>query len=136
MITNKEPMQYRKSRQREKILALLMQTDTHPTADWIYVQLRDEIPGLSLGTVYRNLGILVKQGVVCKLPFGSSFDRYEAKIAPHYHLVCDRCGSVRDAAMSLYDEINRRVQNDSTFKVLRHRIDIFGICEECQNKST
>lgn len=130
-------MQYRKSQQRERILEIIKQTRSHPTADWIYQQLKDEIPDLSLGTVYRNLKVLMEQGHILKLPFGSTYDRFEAKISPHYHLVCEQCGEVRDFETTLYNEINKRVMNSSsTFKVTRHRIDIFGICEKCQKNAT
>ncbi|MBD3344904.1 MAG: transcriptional repressor [Chitinivibrionales bacterium] len=127
-------MHYRKSRQRERILQVLKQTEAHPTADWIYHQLKDEIPDLSLGTVYRNLKVLMEQGHVRKVPFGSTFDRFDAKLDPHYHLVCEHCGKVLDFEMPVYDEINRRAQESSAFKVTRHRIDFFGICENCQKQ--
>jgi Fe2+ or Zn2+ uptake regulation protein len=126
-------MQYRRSRQRERILELLKATDSHPTADWIYAKLREEIPGLSLGTVYRNLNVLIEQGHIQKLPFGSTFDRFEAKIAPHYHLVCEKCGRVVDFEMPEYADINRKAEKMSSFKISQHRIDFFGLCEKCHN---
>ena len=125
-------MQHRKSRQREKILELLAGTESHPTADWIYSRLKDEIPDLSLGTVYRNLKILTDQGEVRKLPLGSTFDRYEAKTTPHYHLICDKCGKVEDFEADYNSDLKQCVKRKSAFKILRHRIDIFGICEQCQ----
>ena len=80
-------MQHRKSRQRERILLLLRKTASHPTAEWVYMKLKKEIPDLSLGTVYRNLKVLMEQGQIQKLPAGSVFDRFEGNIAPHYHLI-------------------------------------------------
>ena len=55
---------YRKSKQRQKILEILKSTEMHPTATWIYDQLKKEYPSLSLGNVYRNLNILVEQGSI------------------------------------------------------------------------
>lgn len=126
-------MQHRRTIQRDRILQVLQETRTHPTADWIYQQLKDEIPSLSLGTVYRNLKVLVEQGLVQRIPFGSDQDRFEAKIEPHYHLVCEQCGKVMDFSMPQYSSINEQAQKSSGFKINRHRIDFFGICEECQN---
>jgi len=63
--------QTRKSRQRDRILEVLRQTQSHPTAKWLFDRVRKQFPNLSLGTVYRNLGILVKQGLVSRLEFGS-----------------------------------------------------------------
>lgn len=126
-------MRYRKSKQRENILRLIQETKVHPTADWVYRKLKPKIPGLSLGTVYRNLSVLQEQGLVRKMPLGST-DRYEGRTAPHYHLVCDCCKSVTDIEMPIYAEINRKVGGMTTFKINRHRIDFFGTCVACQNK--
>jgi Fe2+/Zn2+ uptake regulation proteins len=127
-------MEYRKSQQRDRILQILKKTNSHPTADWIYSKLKEEIPDLSLGTVYRNLKVLMEQGHIQKLPFGSTFDRFEAKIAPHYHLVCEKCGTVIDFEMPEYIDINQKAEKMSSFKISRHRIDFFGLCEKCQKK--
>ncbi len=128
-------MQYRRSQQRERILEMLKGTESHPTADWVYKKLKEEIPRLSLGTVYRNLNVLIEQGHIQKLPFGSTFDRFDAKTAPHYHLVCEKCGTVTDFEMPGYSDINKKAERMSSFKISRHRIDFFGLCDKCQNKT-
>jgi Fe2+ or Zn2+ uptake regulation protein len=128
-------MKYRKSRQRQRILEILKETKSHLTADWVYKKLKEEIPELSLGTVYRNLNVLVEQGHIEKLPFGSTFDRFEAKIKPHYHLVCSKCGLVEDFDMPQYTDINKKAEKLSSYKILRHRIDFFGLCKKCQKSS-
>jgi Fur family peroxide stress response transcriptional regulator len=125
---------YRQSRQRDMILNLLRSTDTHPTADWLYGQLKEKIPSLSLGTVYRNLHILAEQCLVQKIASGSTFDRFEANPDPHYHLICEICGKVEDFEMDLYQEINYKANRITNFKVDWHRIDFFGICPECKAK--
>ena len=127
-------MKYKRSKQRERMLELLGQTEIHPTADWLYQQLKKEFPSLSLGTVYRNLNILVEQKLIQKLPFGSTHDRYEVIKNPHYHLVCEMCGHVQDFEMPQYKNINKQAQTMSNFEISRHRIDFFGICEKCQSK--
>jgi Fur family peroxide stress response transcriptional regulator len=127
-------MEYRRSQQRERILEILKETKVHPTADWVYKKLKEEIPDLSLGTVYRNLKVLAEQGHIQKLPLGSTFDRFDAKIAPHYHLVCEKCGLIEDFEMPQYSDINQKAEKISTFKISRHRIDFFGLCKKCQDK--
>ncbi len=126
-------MKYKRSKQRERLLELLGQTEIHPTADWLYQQLKKEFPNLSLGTVYRNLSILVEQNLIQKLPFGSTHDRYEVIKSPHYHLVCEECGCVMDFTMPQYNQINEQAQKMSGFNISRHRIDFFGTCEKCQS---
>lgn len=91
---------YRRSKQRERILELLRGTESHPTANWLYGKLREEFPDLSMGTVYRNLGILLEQGLIKRIDFGSTFDRFDANIAPHYHFICEECGTIVDLSMA------------------------------------
>ena len=82
---------YRRSKQRERILELLQSTEAHPTASWVFGKLRKEFPNLSLGTVYRNIGILIQQGLLSRIAFGSTFDRLDANTKPHYHFICENC---------------------------------------------
>ena len=56
------------SRQREAIVNVLKSTTSHPSAAWIYDRVRIQIPNISLGTVYRNLAALEKEGIVVKVP--------------------------------------------------------------------
>ncbi len=126
----------RNSRQRERILALLKETTSHPTADWIYAQLKPEFPSLSLGTVYRNLTILAEQGLVKKIQSGSTFDRFEARINHHYHLICTQCDTISDLELPIYKEINDRASRMTDFQIQDHRIDFYGLCSSCLGLKT
>lgn len=83
------------SRQREAIKASLMNRCDHPTADALYASIREEFPNISLGTVYRNLNLLVETGEIRKLSCGSGADHYDGDVSPHYHLYAE------NAAMSM-----------------------------------
>ena len=124
---------HKRSKQRDSILELLRSTVTHPTASWIYDQLKMEISSLSLGTVYRNLNILTEQGLIRKFDFGSTFDRYDADILPHYHFCCERCGSFIDLEMPVDEGLNKEVEKTTNFKIDSHRIEFYGICDKCLN---
>ena len=76
------------SRQRESIKASLMSRKDHPTADAVYASIREEFPNISLGTVYRNLNLLVELGEAQKLAFGDGKDHFDADTSLHYHFVC------------------------------------------------
>ena len=123
---------YKRSRQRERILELLQSTGRHPTADWLYQQLKEEFPNLSLGTVYRNLTILLEQELIRKIDFGSTFDRFDANIGPHYHFICKRCGSIIDLELPIDESLNERVNRATPFAVENHRIEFFGLCDRCR----
>ncbi len=128
-------MKYKRSKQRQRLLELLEQTDTHPAADWLYQKLKKEFARLSLATVYRNLNVLVAQKRIQKLPFVGTYDRYEVIKHPHYHLVCRACGSVQDFDMPHDAKIDRQAQKMSGFAISGHRIDFFGTCQKCQRKT-
>ncbi len=135
MQKKEEKTAYKSSRQRTRILELLRTTGEHPTADWLYARLKPEFPRLSLGTVYRNLTILNEQGLVKKIHYGSTFDRFEANIKPHHHLICEECGAIIDFIMPNYDEINASAGKLTDFTVRSHKIEFFGICANCKKKS-
>jgi len=128
-------VRYKRSRQRDSILELLRGTGRHPTADWIYQRLKGEFPQLSMGTVYRNLNILIEQGLVRKIDFGSTFDRFDANVGPHYHFICEKCGSISDLPLEVDPVLNDRVNRDTEFRARRHRIEFYGLCGGCRSLS-
>jgi len=132
MITNIKQVKYKKSRQRQRILEILQGTNTHPTADWIYDLAKKDIKNLSLGTVYRNLNILVDQGLAKKLDFGSTYDHFDAVVDNHYHLICEKCGSILDLEMETDENLVKEASKKTSFKIRDHRIEFFGLCKKCQ----
>lgn len=135
MSEHAETARYKRSRQRERILETLRGTKSHPTAAWVYDELKREFPGLSLGTVYRNLGILKDQGLVRILQSGSTFDRFDANTSAHYHFVCESCGRVDDVDMAVSAELDARASERLGCSVSGHRLDFFGLCAECAPKA-
>lgn len=127
-------VRYKRSRQRERILETLRGTKSHPTATWVYDELKREFPDLSLGTVYRNLGILRDQGLVRVLQSGSTFDRFDADTAAHYHFICERCGRVDDVPMEAMDDLDEKASQSLGCRVSGHRLDFYGTCVECAQR--
>ncbi len=85
-----------------------------------------------MGTVYRNLSILAEQGFVKKIQYGSTFDRFEANIALHYHLICDKCGNISDFEMPVEQGLNEKANQFTEFQVKRHKLEFYGLCESCK----
>ena len=79
----------RYSRQRELIYRTLKASHEHPTAEMIYQALKPTNPNLSLGTVYRNLNLLVEEGIIARMSF--QVERYDADLSPHAHFACSCC---------------------------------------------
>jgi Fur family peroxide stress response transcriptional regulator len=87
-----------------------------------------------MGTVYRNLTILMDQGLVKKIDFGSTFDRFDANTGPHYHFVCERCGSISDLRLEIDSSLNERVNSSTPYSVSHHRIEFYGLCDACERR--
>lgn len=121
----------RKTKQRGAILRVLRSTDIHPTADWIYQEVRKEMPNVSLGTIYRNLKTLVEMGEVQELSYGSGYSRFDGKPHDHYHFVCDCCGKIEDLEIECMKELEDEVAAQVMGKVYRHRLEFYGTCAEC-----
>ncbi len=122
------------SRQRESLKHCLSIRCDHPTADALYASIREEFPNISLGTVYRNLNLLVELGEIQKLSFGDGADRFDARVSPHYHFVCRCCHQVSDLPMGHLAEIDHLAQRYYDGKVESHATTFYGVCGDCTRK--
>lgn len=122
----------RNSKQRQAIARVLMNTKCHPTADWVYEQVRKEIPNVSLGTVYRNLKMMKDQGQILELGLAGALSRFDGNPQNHYHFRCDRCGRVYDIDEPIDSSMDERVAMSTGFTVLNHRLEFRGLCNDCQ----
>lgn len=122
----------RRSIQRETILKVVMNSDSHPTADWIYQEVKKEIPNISLGTVYRDLKFLVKTGDILKLEIAGSSSRYDGNTESHCHFRCKKCGLMLDLDEPVDHSIEERLAQKSGLKITRQRVELTGLCKNCQ----
>jgi len=122
----------RKSKQKQAVLRVLNDTTSHPTAKWIYEEVRKEIPDISLGTVYRNLKLLKREGKILELDF-TTLSRFNGSIHNHYHFRCERCGGIFDADEPVDRVMDDRVAQKTGFKVTHHRLEFRGLCKDCQS---
>lgn len=81
----------KRSKQRESIKKFLISRYDHPTAETVYMNIKEEFPNISLGTVYRNLSLLADIGEIQKLSTGIGPDRFDGNPKPHYHFICKEC---------------------------------------------
>jgi Fur family peroxide stress response transcriptional regulator len=124
----------RQTKQRGAILKLLKGGYCHLTADQIYDEVRNEIPNISKGTVYRNLKVLREMGLVSELNLNGTVSRFEAKRDRHYHFRCERCGCVFDVDEPINKELDRRIAKRTGFKISYHQLEFRGLCHDCQRK--
>lgn len=126
----------RLTKQRRVILDILRGTDAHPTADWLYAKARRQIKNLSLGTVYRNLGILSKEGVIQKLDLGMGQAHYDGRIENHIHLICDRCGSIKEIMQSQDFPQTKEIEQKLGYKIDKVVMEMHGFCPKCKLSET
>lgn len=120
----------KRSKQREKVLDIVRSTKTHPTADWVFHEVRKELPNISLATVYRNLNLLAESGEISEVICDGQL-RFDANKEEHFHFICKSCKGI-------FDIDEARVTPD--FKLPRGyvvqdlRIDFYGTCPTCQTQ--
>ena len=103
-------------------------------AEEVMKRVRERYPGVSLDTVYRTLATFTRKGIVNELQFKDQSRRYELVIQGehHHHLVCLRCGFVREIAYCPEDIIKRVRESHTDFKIEEHSFTIYGYCAECR----
>ncbi len=126
----------RNTRQRQVVLEELRKLTTHPTAAELYELARQRLPKISLGTVYRNLELLVQMGVIRKLETAGSEARFDADVDQHYHVRCVRCQRVDDVQGLKHNLIESEVARLEGYEILGLRLEFIGICPSCQDGSS
>ncbi len=125
----------RMTRQRRLVLDELKKLHNHPSADYLFGVVRQKMPNISLGTVYRNLDVLVNTGLALRLDLAGGQCRYDGDISPHYHVRCLICGELGDLPESAVAGIDNPRVLDSNYAVMGWRMEFDGVCPICRNKA-
>jgi Fur family peroxide stress response transcriptional regulator len=126
------PTGHRYTEQRAAVYRFLSGTTTHPNADEVFQEVRSQVPGISLATVYKSLETLVNCGLAIKLTYSDGSARYDARVDPHHHARCVSCGRVMDVPGHLADrELAQLAKGLDGFSVLGYRLEVTGFCAEC-----
>ena len=123
----------KRSRQREAIQKCLIGRYDHPTAEMVYMSIKDEFPNISLGTVYRNLSLLSDLGEIQKITVSGGPDRFDGNPAPHYHFSCRKCGCVMDLDLAPQNNLDKLEAEKFPGIIESHSILFTGICPGCKN---
>jgi len=124
------------SKKRDAILQTIRSTKSHPSAEWVFEQLREDFPNLSLGTVYRNIAEFKESGEVMSVAVVDGIDRIDGDTSPHEHLVCTACGAVDDLELGLQaEELTKQISERSGAEVNRLHLTAYGLCSRCLKKT-
>ncbi len=124
-------MNLKHSKQRDSIMEFLRERKDHPTADTVYMNVRQNFPNISLGTVYRNLTLLADIGEIARIRVGDGVDHFDADTSPHYHFICKECGSVIDLDMEDLAFINETASKKFNGMIEGHFTYFYGKCSNC-----
>jgi Fur family ferric uptake transcriptional regulator len=124
----------RMSRQRRVLLEELRARPCHPTADQLYQRVRQRMPRISLGTVYRNLEVLAEIGEILVIDQAGGQRHYDGNPAAHYHVRCEGCGCVCDVEVKGLGEPERCVGDAAGFAITGHRLEFSGLCPVCTER--
>ena len=122
--------------QRRMIQEELQKLDFHPTAAELYKILRKRLPRLSLGTVYRNLDLLVRLGQINKLETGGSEAKFDGNTRRHHHIRCHICGrmdDINDLPADLTSPLQKEIRG---YQILDQRFEFVGICPSCRARQS
>jgi Fur family transcriptional regulator, peroxide stress response regulator len=121
--------------QRIAICKLLAETDTHPTANEIYSELKDLYPSMSLATIYNTLDVLVAKGTVNALgSIGDDRVHFDGNTSPHINLACIHCHKIIDISSDYVELMNIEINKHSGYHLLGSRVLYYGVCPACQEK--
>lgn len=125
------------TRQRKAIFSALQGDTSHPTAEEVYQKVKGQLPQISLATVYRNLKLLVAEGLILELTTPDGPSRYDFQTHDHYHFVCDQCDRVEDVEIPVQAHLNRELTSQG-YLVRSHETVFQGLCRVCSQsgKST
>ena len=122
----------RSTKQRQAVKEAVCRLGSHPSADAVYEEVRREIPGISLGTVYRNLRLLLEAGEIGLIDSAGAASRYDASTQEHYHFRCERCGRLLDVDIPIEHGLDRTVEKMTGLRVRCHVMEFRGLCYDCQ----
>lgn len=125
---------YRMTSQRRIILQELREWHGHPTADQIYGRVRQRLPRISLGTVYRNLEVLAAQGLIQKLDGIGTQRRFDSSPQRHFHVRCLQCGTVDDIRTESTFSIEDIHLQPSDYEICGMHLEFLGLCPDCRTK--
>lgn len=130
----------RYSKQREIILEVLKNRKDHPTAEMLYNEIAQKMPGIGIATVYRNLASLYKTGKIQKIEtMQGEADRFDGDLRPHIHFECSKCNEIYDIFL---DEEENTELNDKLTELTKiinadftsSKIVLKGLCPKCKEK--
>ena len=122
------------TRQRDLILDGFLSNDRHMSIEELYLALRAKHPNIGYATVYRTLKLFSESGIAREIQFGDGQTRFEHvdEGEHHDHLVCTRCGAVKEFANEAIEKLQAAIAESHGYLVHTHKLELYGICPKCR----
>lgn len=122
--------------QRRTIIGTIIGSHEHLTPAAIHERVRQEQPGIGLVTIYRTIEMLAELGLICETHAGGSCRSYLMRRPSehHHHLICSDCGKVIDFTDCGLGELERRLSEETRFKISGHLLEFLGQCRQCRQE--
>jgi Fur family peroxide stress response transcriptional regulator len=127
------------SKKRDAILGVMEATGSHPGARWVYEELKPHIPGLSLGTVYRNINLFREEGKLISVGVVKGEERFDARVQAHPHFICTKCGKVIDIPGMESGKFEKTMEKEmrdgdipGNLRIDYRRTTFYGLCGNCK----
>jgi Fur family peroxide stress response transcriptional regulator len=128
---------YRMTPQRLALIRLIAASEGHPTVADVFTSVKDQYPTMSLATVYKTIDLLKDLNEVIEINLHDVSHYDGNKPYPHPHIICTNCRKIIDGDMDeSISKLVRKVEQNMKFKVQRHELMFYGLCSECQDKSS
>ena len=122
------------TKQRRIVLKSFLECKNHISVEELYNLVLKTEPKIGLATVYRTLALLTKSGLALEMDFGDGQKRYESsyKSVHHDHMLCTECGKILEFNHPLIEKYQEEVAMQKNFKITSHKLDLFGLCQDCK----
>lgn len=118
---------------RKAVLAYMISSHEHPSAERIYQDLRPDFPNMSLATVYNNLKVLIDEGFVEEIKISNDNTTYFDFMGhDHLNIVCEKCGRIADFEDAEIPDLKREAEAQTGYQITKTQVLMYGVCPDCQ----
>ena len=122
------------TKQRQAVLQVIRNSCEHLTANEVFEDAKQILPGISFATVYNSLRYLKIEGLIGEVRFGNDATRYDRTLTRHDHAICNNCGKLVDLELSIPDGLFKEAAKRSKFEPETIELTLRGLCPDCSKQ--
>lgn len=124
------------TKERDEIINEILRVNRHFNPEDLFIQLKNGGSKVSRASVYRTIALLLKAGLIEKVEKFDDNSHYEITFGKkhHDHLICMNCGKIIEFYSAPLEVLQREICQKNQFTPIRHTLEIYGTCSECNKK--